>query len=264
VCLVVMPSPIEAAAEWADQQAAGGAEVFLSMNPRAHEGKGKDAVTRVTACYVDLDLPEGETVESGLEQLTAEGESGSAGAEVGSQGAPSRKSEAATGSPSDRNGNTRAQWEEHEPITGSGNVELDVLEAEGGSTSELQPEAPASIGSTTEGRRPEVGSRDSRSEGFPQGDSEPAAAPIDTESAGAGLAELVQVLRAERERTAELERERAQLYGQVGYLQGELEATRQQMRLLQAPAPGTIDHESTAATVPAPGILRRFLRRLSQ
>lgn len=60
---------LEQAIEWADHQARTGAELFLGMNPRAREGRDKAAVERVTACYVDLDLPEGETQESVLEEL---------------------------------------------------------------------------------------------------------------------------------------------------------------------------------------------------
>jgi hypothetical protein len=60
---------LEAAVDSADTHDRNGAEVFLGMNPRAHEGKSKDAVEHVTACYVDLDLPEGETVESALGTL---------------------------------------------------------------------------------------------------------------------------------------------------------------------------------------------------
>ncbi len=60
---------LETAVDWADAHDRNGAEVFLGMNPRAHEGKGKDAVEQITACYVDLDLPEGETPESAIAQL---------------------------------------------------------------------------------------------------------------------------------------------------------------------------------------------------
>ncbi len=60
---------LETAVDWADTHDRNGAEVFLGMNPRAHEGKSKDAVEHVTACYVDLDLPEGETQESALTTL---------------------------------------------------------------------------------------------------------------------------------------------------------------------------------------------------
>jgi hypothetical protein len=60
---------LDQAVDWADLHDRNGAELFIGMNPRVHEGKNKDAVTRVTACYMDLDLPEGETVESAYIQL---------------------------------------------------------------------------------------------------------------------------------------------------------------------------------------------------
>jgi hypothetical protein len=50
---------MEGAVDWADDHVGRGAEIFVGMNPRTSEGKGKDAVGAVTACYVDLDLPEG-------------------------------------------------------------------------------------------------------------------------------------------------------------------------------------------------------------
>src|SRR5579859_7754086 len=60
---------LEQAVDWADTHDRNGAELFIGMNPRSHEGKGKDAVEAVTACYVDLDLPEGETAESAIVQF---------------------------------------------------------------------------------------------------------------------------------------------------------------------------------------------------
>jgi hypothetical protein len=60
---------IDQAVDWADTHDRNGAELFLGMNPRAREGKDKAAVEHVTACYVDLDLPEGETQESAIAQL---------------------------------------------------------------------------------------------------------------------------------------------------------------------------------------------------
>src|SRR5437868_5873758 len=52
---------LEQAVDWADAHDRHGAELFIGMNPRAREGKGKDPVERLSACFVDLDLPEGET-----------------------------------------------------------------------------------------------------------------------------------------------------------------------------------------------------------
>jgi hypothetical protein len=39
------------------------------MNPREREARGKDAVDRVTACYVDIDLPEGTAQEDALAEV---------------------------------------------------------------------------------------------------------------------------------------------------------------------------------------------------
>jgi hypothetical protein len=61
---------LEQAVDWADAQDRAGAEVFVGMNPRERAARGKDAVTAVTACYVDLDLPEGESQESALAAVT--------------------------------------------------------------------------------------------------------------------------------------------------------------------------------------------------
>jgi hypothetical protein len=60
---------LDQAVDWADLHDRNGAELFIGMNPRAREGKNRDAVTHVTAFYVDLDLPAGETVESACVQL---------------------------------------------------------------------------------------------------------------------------------------------------------------------------------------------------
>jgi hypothetical protein len=60
---------IEQALDWAELQDRGGAEVFIGMNPRTRMGKSKDAVSYLSACFVDLDLPEGVTHESALAQL---------------------------------------------------------------------------------------------------------------------------------------------------------------------------------------------------
>ena len=48
------------------------------------------------------------------------------------------------------------------------------------------------------------------------------------------LAALVAQLADERQRTAELEQERAELYGRLGYFQAQLEATRGQLQAAQA------------------------------
>ncbi len=63
---------LEAAVDWVDYQAHTGAEVFIGMNPRVREGKDKASVERVTACFVDLDLPDGETQETALAAVTSE------------------------------------------------------------------------------------------------------------------------------------------------------------------------------------------------
>jgi hypothetical protein len=60
---------LEQAVDWSDSHDRNGAELFIGMNPRAHEGRNKDAVTHVSACFVDLDLLEGESVESALARL---------------------------------------------------------------------------------------------------------------------------------------------------------------------------------------------------
>jgi hypothetical protein len=60
---------LEQAVDWADTHERNGAELFVGMNPRASEGKNRETVTQVSACFVDLDLPEGETIESALVQL---------------------------------------------------------------------------------------------------------------------------------------------------------------------------------------------------
>jgi hypothetical protein len=54
---------------WADTHDRNGVELFIGMNPRGHEGKNKVAVTHLSTCFVDLDLPEGETHESTIIQL---------------------------------------------------------------------------------------------------------------------------------------------------------------------------------------------------
>lgn len=61
---------LESAIDWAEEHARDGDELFLGMNPRRHAGKSKDAVTTVTACYADLDLPDGVTPEDALATVT--------------------------------------------------------------------------------------------------------------------------------------------------------------------------------------------------
>ena len=61
---------LETAIDWAEEHARAN-ELFLGMNPRSHAGKGKDAVTRLTACYADLDLADGVAPEDALETVTA-------------------------------------------------------------------------------------------------------------------------------------------------------------------------------------------------
>jgi len=60
---------LEHAAQWARAHALQGAELFIGMNPREREAKGKDAVSVLTSCYVDLDLPEGESQEEALAEV---------------------------------------------------------------------------------------------------------------------------------------------------------------------------------------------------
>jgi hypothetical protein len=60
---------IEQACDWADYHARNGCELFLGVNPREREGRGQDAIERLTACYVDLDLPDGVERGEALEQL---------------------------------------------------------------------------------------------------------------------------------------------------------------------------------------------------
>jgi hypothetical protein len=60
---------IEQACDWADYHPRNGAELFLGVNPREREGRGQDAVERLTACFVDLDLPEGTDRTAALEAL---------------------------------------------------------------------------------------------------------------------------------------------------------------------------------------------------
>ena len=62
---------LEHAAQWARAHALQGAELFIGMNPREREAKGKDAVSVLTSCYVDLDLPEGESQEEALAEVTS-------------------------------------------------------------------------------------------------------------------------------------------------------------------------------------------------
>jgi len=62
---------LEHAAQWANEHASHGAELFIGMNPREREAKGKDAVSVLTSCYVDLDLPEGESQEEALAAVTS-------------------------------------------------------------------------------------------------------------------------------------------------------------------------------------------------
>ncbi len=53
----------------ADAHDRNGAELFAGVNPRAREGKGKDAVTNISAYFVDLDLPDVETQDSAPTQI---------------------------------------------------------------------------------------------------------------------------------------------------------------------------------------------------
>src|SRR6516225_5978547 len=62
---------LEQACDWADYHARNGAELFIGANPREREGRGQDAVERLTACFVDLDLAEGLDRTAALEQLEA-------------------------------------------------------------------------------------------------------------------------------------------------------------------------------------------------
>src|SRR5919201_11820 len=61
---------LEQAVDWADAQDRTGAEIFVGMNPREREARGKAAVAVVTACYVDLDLTDGESQETALAAVT--------------------------------------------------------------------------------------------------------------------------------------------------------------------------------------------------
>jgi len=65
----LMYDRVDQAVDWADAHDRNNTEIFIGMNPRAREGKSKASVTHVSACYVDLDLPEGETQRSALTQL---------------------------------------------------------------------------------------------------------------------------------------------------------------------------------------------------
>jgi hypothetical protein len=62
---------LEQAIDWADEHHRNGAEVFIGMNPRQRAARCKDAVLVVTSCYADLDLPEGETPEVTLDEVTS-------------------------------------------------------------------------------------------------------------------------------------------------------------------------------------------------
>jgi hypothetical protein len=57
---------LQQAVDWVERHDGNGTELFIGLNSRAHEGKGKDAVEHLAACFVDLDLPEGETRESAI------------------------------------------------------------------------------------------------------------------------------------------------------------------------------------------------------
>src|SRR5437868_3805634 len=50
---------LDEAIDWADRQSEHGSEVFLGMNPRDRARGDKESVSRVTSCFVDLDLPDG-------------------------------------------------------------------------------------------------------------------------------------------------------------------------------------------------------------
>jgi hypothetical protein len=61
---------LDEAVDWAEQQDGSGAEVFIGMNPRAGQAGHKEAVPAVTACFVDLDLPEGYSIDTAVAGLT--------------------------------------------------------------------------------------------------------------------------------------------------------------------------------------------------
>jgi hypothetical protein len=62
---------LELAVDWADSRNRDGAELFVGMNARAHEGRDKESVTQLTACYADLDFPDGMELGDVLETVTA-------------------------------------------------------------------------------------------------------------------------------------------------------------------------------------------------
>ena len=62
---------LEQAADWAQRQDRNGVELFIGMNPREHEARDKASVARLTACYVDVDFPDGTELGDALEQVTA-------------------------------------------------------------------------------------------------------------------------------------------------------------------------------------------------
>jgi len=61
---------LEQAVDWARQHDRNGTEIFIGVNPRAREGRGKADVETITACFADLDLAEGEDQDAVLEQIT--------------------------------------------------------------------------------------------------------------------------------------------------------------------------------------------------
>ncbi|PZS04487.1 MAG: hypothetical protein DLM70_07755 [Chloroflexi bacterium] len=61
---------LEQAVDWAQHHDRNGTELFIGVNPRAREARDKSAVETVTAAFVDLDLADGESQESTLEQVT--------------------------------------------------------------------------------------------------------------------------------------------------------------------------------------------------
>lgn len=74
-----------------------------------------------------------------------------------------------------------------------------------------------------------------------------AAGPRPDKSDGRAVEALADLLEAERARSVSLERERAELYGRVGYLQAELEGARERLKLLDAPPAAPVE---PAATTP--------------
>jgi hypothetical protein len=62
---------LDEALDWTEQQDESGAEVFIGMNPRTGQARHKEAVPAVTACFVDLDLPEGYSTDTAIAGLTS-------------------------------------------------------------------------------------------------------------------------------------------------------------------------------------------------